>query len=63
MTKTNEKNELIVHGKTHPESYFGEMENYFDRLFRHPFSMLHLPSSMHLIEQCWKFLKKYHRWV
>ena len=40
MTKTNEKNELIVHGKTHPETYFGEMENYFDRLFRHPFSMM-----------------------
>jgi len=40
MTKTREKNELAVKEKTYPETYFGEVEDYIDRLFRHPFSML-----------------------
>lgn len=39
MTKTKEK-ELVVKGKTHPETYFGDIERYMDRLFRHPFSLL-----------------------
>jgi HSP20 family protein len=39
MTKTKNKNELIVKEKTHPETNFGEMERYIDRMFRHPFSL------------------------
>ena len=39
MTKTKEKG-LVVKEERHPETYFDEVENYFDRLFRHPFSML-----------------------
>ena len=40
MTKTKEKTELVVKEETSPESYFGEVERYFDRLFRHPLSMM-----------------------
>lgn len=40
MTKTKEKTDLVVKGETHPESYFGEMERYFDKFFRHPFSLM-----------------------
>lgn len=40
MTKTQERKELAVQEKTYPETYFGEVERYVDRLFRHPFSLM-----------------------
>jgi HSP20 family protein len=40
MTKTSEKKELVTRERTQPETYFGEIESYIDRLFRHPFAML-----------------------
>ena len=40
MTKTKERKELAVQDKMYPETYFGELERYVDRLFRHPFSMM-----------------------
>jgi len=39
MTKTRERTDLTVREKTHPETYFGEIERYIDKLFRHPFSL------------------------
>lgn len=39
MTKTKEK-KLVVKEETRPDAYFGEMERYFDKFFRHPFSMM-----------------------
>lgn len=40
MTKTNEKKEVAVKEETRPDTYFGEMERYFDKFFRHPFSLM-----------------------
>ncbi|MHB8790135.1 MAG: Hsp20/alpha crystallin family protein [Desulfobulbaceae bacterium] len=40
MTKTEERKELEVQEKRYPESHFGEVERYVDRLFRHPFSLM-----------------------
>lgn len=40
MTKTEERKELEVREKIYPETYFGEVERYMDRLFRHPFSLM-----------------------
>ena len=40
MTKTKEKKELLVKEETRPETYLGEMERYFDKFFRHPFSLM-----------------------
>ena len=40
MTETKEKKELVVREKVHPESYFDVMDRYFNRLMRHPFSLL-----------------------
>ena len=39
MTKTKEK-KLVVKEETRPDTYLGEMEHYFDKFFRHPFSMM-----------------------
>jgi len=43
MAKKNEKAELVKKEETRPASYFDEMENYFDKFFRHPFSMMSHP--------------------
>lgn len=43
MTKTEERKELEVREKMYPETYFGEVERYVDRLFRHPFSLMRHP--------------------
>ena len=40
MTKTKEKKELLVKEETRPDTYFGELERYFDKFFRHPFSLM-----------------------
>ena len=40
MTKTKEKTEVAVKEETRPDTYLGEMERYFDRFFRHPFSLM-----------------------
>jgi HSP20 family protein len=40
MTKTEERKELEVREKMNPETHFGELERYVDRLFRHPFSLM-----------------------
>jgi len=40
MTKTKDKTELVVKEETRPDTYFGEMERYFDKFFRHPFSLM-----------------------
>ncbi|GAB4339192.1 MAG: Hsp20/alpha crystallin family protein [Desulfobulbaceae bacterium] len=45
MTKTKEK-ELVVKEEARPETYFGELERYFDKLFRHPFSLMTTPSFL-----------------
>ena len=39
MTKTKEK-KLVVKEEMRPDTYLGEMEHYFDKFFRHPFSMM-----------------------
>ena len=43
MTKTKEKTGLLVKEETRPDTYFGEMERYFDKFFRHPFSVMTPP--------------------
>ena len=43
MTKTKDKTELAVKEERRPESFFGEMERYFDNFFRHPFSLMTPP--------------------
>lgn len=43
MTKTKDKTELTVQGETRPDTYFNEMERYFDKFFRHPFSLMTTP--------------------
>lgn len=40
MTEKKEKTELVTKEETRPDTYFGEMERYFDRFIRHPFSMM-----------------------
>jgi HSP20 family protein len=40
MTKTKEKKELAVKEERRPETYFGDFERYFDKFFRHPFSLM-----------------------
>lgn len=40
MTKKKEKAELVTREETRPESYFGDVERYFDKFLRHPFSMM-----------------------
>ena len=40
MTKTKEKKELVVKEERRPETYFGDMERYFDKFLRHPFSLM-----------------------
>jgi len=44
MGKKKEKTELVTKEETRPEALFGEVERYFDRFFRHPFSHLTPPS-------------------
>ncbi len=43
MAKKKEKAELVKKEETRPASYFDEMESYFDKFFRHPFSMMSHP--------------------
>lgn len=43
MTDKKEKKELVTKEETRPDTYFGEMEGYFDRFFRHPFSLMNQP--------------------
>lgn len=43
MAKKKEKAELVTKEDTRPETYFGELERYLDRFFRHPFSMMTQP--------------------
>ena len=43
MAKNKEKAELVKKEETRPASYFDEMEGYFDKFFRHPFSMMSKP--------------------
>lgn len=45
MTKKKEKTELVTKEETRPDTYFGEMERYFEKFFRHPFSLM-TPSHM-----------------
>ncbi|HER63226.1 MAG TPA: Hsp20/alpha crystallin family protein [Desulfobacteraceae bacterium] len=40
MTKTKEKTGLVVKEEKRPDTYFGEMERYFDKFFRNPFSLM-----------------------
>lgn len=40
MTVKKEKAELVTKEETRPDISFGEMERYFDRFLRHPFSLL-----------------------
>ena len=40
MTKAKDKTELAVKEERRPETFFGEMERYFDNFFRHPFSLM-----------------------
>jgi HSP20 family protein len=40
MAKKKEKAELVTREETRPDSHFGEIERYFDRFFRHPFSLV-----------------------
>lgn len=40
MTEKKEKTELVTKEETRPDTYFGEMERYLDRFFRHPFSLM-----------------------
>ena len=40
MTKAKDKTGLVVREETRPETHFGEMERYFDKFFRHPFSLM-----------------------
>lgn len=44
MAKKKEKTELVIKEETRPETPFGELERYFDRFFRYPFSLLTPPS-------------------
>ncbi len=44
MTKNKEKTELVTKEETRPESYLGEFERYFEKLFRHPFSLMTPPT-------------------
>ena len=43
MAKKKEKAELVKKEEARPVSYFDEMEDYFDKIFRHPFSMMSHP--------------------
>jgi len=38
------KAELVSREETRSDSYFNELERYFDRFFRHPFSLMNRPS-------------------
>lgn len=40
MTKTRENKELVRREKSHPETYFGEIDRYLDSLFHRPFSLM-----------------------
>ena len=40
MTKTKEKTGLVVKEEKRPDTSFGEMERYFDKFLRHPFSLM-----------------------
>ena len=40
MTDKKEKTELVIKEETRPDTSFREMERYFDRFFRHPFSLM-----------------------
>lgn len=44
MATKEEKAELISKEETHPVAPFEEMERYFDRFFKHPFSLMARPS-------------------
>ena len=35
-----DKTELTLNEEMRPETYFGEMERYFDKFYRHPFSIM-----------------------
>lgn len=39
-----EKAELVTREETRPDTYFGELERYFDKFFRHPFTLMNRPS-------------------
>lgn len=47
MAKKSEKKELVSKEETRPDffSSLGDVEHYFDRFFRHPFSMMMHPSA------------------
>lgn len=40
MADKREKGELVTKEETRPDTSFGDMERYFDRFFRHPFSQM-----------------------
>lgn len=40
MAEKKEKKEVVAKEETRPDTSFGEMERYFDRFFRHPFSLM-----------------------
>lgn len=40
MADKKEKAELVTKEETRPDTSFGEMERYFDKFFRHPFSLM-----------------------
>lgn len=40
MVEKKEKKELVTKEETRPDTNLGEMERYFDRFFRHPFSLI-----------------------
>ena len=44
MAKKEAKAELVKKEEARPVSQFDEMESYFDRFFRHPFSMMTRPT-------------------
>ena len=44
MAKEEKHTELVRKKEAHPVSAFGEMENYYDKFFRHPFSLISRPA-------------------
>jgi len=44
MAKKKEKAELVAKEETRPDSSIGDIERYFDKFFRHPFSLMTPPA-------------------
>lgn len=40
IAKEEKNTELVRKKEAHPVSTFGEMENYYDKFFHHPFSLM-----------------------